>query len=139
MAPNISAGSIVACGRRVRPAPQAKHFFGLTMAGPTVVTHAEEPLRSQLCAPMFTGEEAWCQLFSEPGAGSDLAGLAAKAVRDGDEWVITGQKVWNTLAHVADRGMMIARTDPEAPKHKGMTYFASTCTRRASRCARCAR
>ena len=114
--------------RRLRaaraPSPEAKHFFGLTMAGPTVVTHAEEPLRSQLLRPMFTGEEAWCQLFSEPGAGSDLAGLAAKAVRDGDEWVITGQKVWNTLAHVADRGMMIARTDPEAPKHKGMTYFA---------------
>ena len=114
--------------RRLRaagaPSPESKHFFGLTMAGPTVVTHAEEPLRSQLLRPMFTGEEAWCQLFSEPGAGSDLAGLAARAVRDGDEWVITGQKVWNTLAHLADRGMLVARTDPEAPKHKGMTYFA---------------
>ena len=102
----------------------ASHFFGLTMAGPTVVTHGDDALRTRLLRRMFTGEDSWCQLFSEPGAGSDLAGLACKAVRDGDEWVITGQKVWNTLAHLADRGMLVARTDPEAPKHKGMTYFA---------------
>jgi alkylation response protein AidB-like acyl-CoA dehydrogenase len=103
--------------------PEAKHFFGLTMAGPTVVTHGSDELRGRLLRRMFTGEDAWCQLFSEPGAGSDLAGLACKAVRDGDEWVITGQKVWNTLAHIADRGMLVARTDPDAPKHKGITYF----------------
>jgi alkylation response protein AidB-like acyl-CoA dehydrogenase len=104
--------------------PNSRHFFGLTMAGPTVVTHGSDELRQRLLRRMFTGEDAWCQLFSEPGAGSDLAGLACKAVRDGDEWVITGQKVWNTLAHIADRGMLVARTDSEAPKHKGLTYFA---------------
>jgi alkylation response protein AidB-like acyl-CoA dehydrogenase len=104
--------------------PDATHFFGLTMAGPTVVTHGSDELKTRLLRRMFTGEDPWCQLFSEPGAGSDLAGLACKAVRDGDEWVITGQKVWNTLAHLADRGMLVARTDPDAPKHKGMTYFA---------------
>src|ERR687897_495855 len=104
--------------------PGSREFFGWTLAGPTVVTYAEEPTRSRLLRRMWTGEDAWCQLFSEPGAGSDLSGLATRAVRDGDEWVISGQKVWNTLAHVADRGMLVARTDPEAPKHKGLTYFA---------------
>jgi alkylation response protein AidB-like acyl-CoA dehydrogenase len=106
------------------PSPDHRHFFGLTMAGPTVVTHGSDELRERLLRPMFTGEEVWCQLFSEPSAGSDLAGLACRAERDGDEWVITGQKVWNTLAHLADRGMLVARTDPEVPKHKGITYFA---------------
>ncbi|MGI8754459.1 MAG: acyl-CoA dehydrogenase family protein [Acidimicrobiales bacterium] len=104
--------------------PGAPHFFGLTMAGPTMVTHGSDELRTRLLRPTYSGEDVWCQLFSEPGAGSDLAGLACKAVRDGDEWVITGQKVWNTLAHLANRGMLVARTDPDAPKHKGLTYFA---------------
>jgi alkylation response protein AidB-like acyl-CoA dehydrogenase len=106
------------------PGPSTEHFFGLTMAGPTIVTHGDDALKARLLRPLFTGEDSWCQLFSEPGAGSDLAGLACKAVRDGDEWVITGQKVWNTLAHLANRGMLVARTDPDAPKHKGLTYFA---------------
>jgi alkylation response protein AidB-like acyl-CoA dehydrogenase len=94
------------------------------MGGPPVVSHGSDDLRTRLLRPMFTGEEAWCQLFSEPGAGSDLAGLSTRAVRDGDEWVVTGQKVWNTLAHIADRGMLVTRTDPDVPKHKGLTYFA---------------
>ncbi|HLN07318.1 MAG TPA: acyl-CoA dehydrogenase family protein [Acidimicrobiales bacterium] len=102
----------------------ARLFFGLAIAGPTLVTHGSDDLRRRLLRPMFTGEHTWCQLFSEPGAGSDLAGLSCRAERDGDEWVISGQKVWNTLAHVSDRGMLVARTDPSAPKHKGLTYFA---------------
>jgi len=111
--------------RKAGAAPaDIRHFFGLTMAGPTVVTHGDDALKGRLLRRMFTGEDPWCQLFSEPGAGSDLAGLACKAVRDGDEWVVSGQKVWNTMAHIADRGMLVARTDPDAPKHKGMTYFA---------------
>jgi alkylation response protein AidB-like acyl-CoA dehydrogenase len=113
--------------RRLREAgaraPDGTLFFGLSLAGPTLYTHGSDELRRRALRPMFTGEEVWCQLFSEPGAGSDLAGLATRAVRDGDEWVVNGQKVWNTLAHIADRGMLVTRTDPEVPKHKGLTYF----------------
>ena len=99
-------------------------FFGLAMAGPTVVAHGSDEVRQRLLPRMFSGEDSWCQLFSEPGAGSDLAGLSTRAVRDGDEWAISGQKVWTTLAHLADRAMLVCRTDPEQPKHRGLTYFA---------------
>jgi alkylation response protein AidB-like acyl-CoA dehydrogenase len=98
--------------------------IGRLMAAPTIVTNGSPELQDRLLRRVFTGEDSWCQLFSEPGAGSDLASLGARAVRDGDEWVITGQKVWNTFAHIADRAMLLARTDPDAPKHKGITYFA---------------
>jgi alkylation response protein AidB-like acyl-CoA dehydrogenase len=106
------------------PAPTSGRFFGMFLAAPTIVTHGSDDLRRRLLRPLFTGEDVWCQLFSEPGAGSDLASLATRAVRDGDEWVVNGQKVWNTLAHLGDRGMLVARTDPEVPKHRGLTYFA---------------
>ena len=104
------------------PADPGAFFF--TLAGPTVVTHGTEEQKRRFLRPMFTGEERWCQLFSEPGAGSDFAGLATRAIRDGEVWTIDGQKVWNTLAHLADRGMLVARSNPDAHKHKGMTYFA---------------
>jgi len=110
--------------RAAGAAAQDPSTFFIALAGPTIVTHGSDEVKKRFLRPMFTGEEKWCQLFSEPGAGSDFAGLGTKAIRDGDEWIINGQKVWNTLAHLADWGMLVTRTDPEAPKHKGMTYFA---------------
>ena len=97
---------------------------GVLLAAPTVLAHASDELKARLLHPILTGEHTWCQLFSEPGAGSDLAGLMTRADRDGDEYVINGQKVWSTSAHHADYGMLLARTNWGAPKHRGITYFA---------------
>jgi alkylation response protein AidB-like acyl-CoA dehydrogenase len=110
--------------RAAGAAPQDPATFFTALAGPTIVTWGTDEQKRRFLRPMFTGEEKWCQLFSEPGAGSDFAGLGTKAVRDGDEWVVNGQKVWNTLAHLGDWGMLVTRTDPDQPKHKGLTYFA---------------
>ena len=110
--------------RKAGAQPQDPSTFFIALAGPTIVTHGSEEAKNRFLRPMFTGEERWCQLFSEPGAGSDFAGLGTRAVRDGEEWVVNGQKVWNTLAHLGDWGMLVARTDPDQPKHKGLTYFA---------------
>jgi alkylation response protein AidB-like acyl-CoA dehydrogenase len=105
------------------PSAWMRNPIGYGMGAPTVVAHGSEAQHERYLRPLFTGEEIWCQLFSEPGAGSDVAGLASRAVRDGDEWIVNGQKVWTTLAHRARWGMLVARTDPDQPKHKGLTYF----------------
>jgi alkylation response protein AidB-like acyl-CoA dehydrogenase len=98
--------------------------LGLMLAAPTIATHGTQEQIDLLVREIVTGQKAWCQLFSEPGAGSDLAGLQARAVRDGDEWIVNGQKVWTSGGQVADLGMLIARTDADVPKHQGITYFA---------------
>jgi alkylation response protein AidB-like acyl-CoA dehydrogenase len=97
--------------------------LGMLLAAPTIAAHGTQEQIERYVRPIVTGQVAWCQLFSEPGAGSDLAGLTSRAVRDGDTWIVNGQKVWTSLGHMADFGMLLARTDPDAPKHSGISWF----------------
>ncbi|MFS2291153.1 MAG: acyl-CoA dehydrogenase family protein [Actinomadura sp.] len=105
------------------PEPFSINPMGYGMAAPTILEHGSPELCERLLRPLATTEHIWCQMFSEPGAGSDLAGLATMAVRDGDDWIVTGQKVWTSKAHEARWGLLLARSDPDAPKHRGLTYF----------------
>jgi alkylation response protein AidB-like acyl-CoA dehydrogenase len=122
----VSRADAVAISQRIaaRGALGAPAGLGMLLAAPTIAGHGTPEQIERYVRPIVTGQHAWCQLFSEPGAGSDLAGLGTKAVRDGDEWIINGQKVWTSGGHVADMGMLIARTNPDAPKHQGITWFA---------------
>jgi alkylation response protein AidB-like acyl-CoA dehydrogenase len=104
-------------------APMTANVLGLVMGGPVVIAHGSEEQKERFLEPILTADEIWCQGFSEPESGSDLASLKTKAVKSNGEWVVTGQKVWTTFAHEAKYCMLVARTDFDAPKHKGLTYF----------------
>lgn len=122
----LSRNDAIAVAQRIvdRGAVPAPGGLGMLLAAPTIASHGNADQIERFVLPIVTGAQAWCQLFSEPGAGSDLAGLGARALKDGEEWVVNGQKVWTSGGHVADMGMLIARTDPDVPKHQGITWFA---------------
>ena len=106
------------------PSAELNNSMGYHIAAPTILAWGTDEQQQRYLPPLFRCAEFWCQLFSEPGSGSDAASASTRAVRDGDAWVVNGQKVWTSMAHLADRGMLIARTNPDVPKHKGLTYFA---------------
>jgi alkylation response protein AidB-like acyl-CoA dehydrogenase len=121
----LSAAALEAVGQafRAKGAMGAPTGLGQTMGGPVVLEHGDDDQRRRFVRDLAAGAEGWCQFFSEPGSGSDLASAQTRAVRDGDEWIVNGQKVWTSGAQTADRGMLLARVDMDAPKHKGLGYF----------------
>ena len=120
--PDLTAVVYEEFNRVEAPGPPAG--LGIMLAAPTIIANGSDDLKRQFIRAMLVGDDLWCQLFSEPGAGSDLAGLQTRAERDGDEFIVNGQKVWTSGGQVADYGMLLARTDPDVPKHRGITYFA---------------
>jgi alkylation response protein AidB-like acyl-CoA dehydrogenase len=120
--PEEAALTYAEFNRADAPGPPAG--LGVMLAAPTIIANASDDLKRQFVRAVLVGDHAWCQLFSEPGAGSDLAGLQTRAEREGDEFIVNGQKVWTSLGQIADYGMLLARTDPDVPKHRGITYFA---------------
>ncbi len=116
----LAQSRLVAAGA---PISGVKNPIGYGMCAPTIISHGTDEQKERYLRPLFTAEEIWCQLFSEPGSGSDVASLSTRAVPDGDEWVLNGQKVWTTLAHLSRFGLLLARTNPDVPKHKGITAF----------------
>ncbi len=122
VSPKLQRLVIAAVSAAGGPIGGAKNPIGYGMCAPAVQVHGTDEQR-ELLRPLFSNEHIWCQMFSEPGAGSDVASLAMKAERDGDEWIVNGQKVWTTLAHISSYGLVIARTDPDIPKHRGITAF----------------
>lgn len=122
VSPGLQREVISALSAQGAPIGGAKNPIGYGMCAPAVEVHGTDE-QKQLLRSLFSNEHIWCQMFSEPGAGSDVASLAMRAERDGDEWVLNGQKVWTTLAHISAYGLVIARTDPDLPKHRGITAF----------------
>jgi alkylation response protein AidB-like acyl-CoA dehydrogenase len=122
----VSRNDAIAVAARIgaKGAVPAPGGLGMLLAAPTIAVHGTPEQIDRYVLPIVTGQHAWCQLFSEPGAGSDLAGLGTRALKDGEEWVVNGQKVWTSGGQIADMGMLIARTDPDVPKHQGITWFA---------------